>query len=444
MDQHTRTRDLVSAFFGRFHFDVQGPSVRTVVDVLRADMVRGLEEEAQLPPRMGSALAMIPTWVAPPRVSPCNRRVIVIDAGGTNFRSCLVRFGDSGTPHIENLEKRPMPGTTREYSRTEFFGEIADNLARLKGAADCIGFCFSYPIRIRPDGDGEVIQFAKEIKAAEVIGTCVGAGLTEALSARNWPELRSLKMLNDATSALLAGFFAAPEGCSFSSYVGFILGTGMNSAYLEPDPIPKIPAHHTPQVVVCESGKSNKVPRSVFDELFTQTTAEPDIAHLEKMSSGTYLGPLASVVVRLAAQEGLFSHAVHAALSTVSFTLVDMDRFLFAPSVSTTTLGALLAPGTDTDREILFLLLDAVVARAARIAAGVIAASVLKSGAGYDPLRPVCVLAEGTTFQRTYRLRTRVTSHLQAFLTEERGVYFDIISLENAVTLGSALGGLSS
>ncbi|WPR06381.1 hexokinase, partial [Treponema pallidum subsp. pallidum] len=58
--------------------------------------------------------------------------------------------------------------------------------------------------------------------------------------------------------------------------------------------------------------------------------------------------------------------------------------------------------------------------------------------------RPVCVLAEGTTFQRTYRLRTRVTSHLQAFLTEERGVYFDIISLENAVTLGSALGGLSS
>lgn len=68
MDQHTRTRDLVSAFFGRFHFDVQGPSVRTVVDVLRADMVRGLEEEAQLPPRMGSALAMIPTWVAPP---PC-------------------------------------------------------------------------------------------------------------------------------------------------------------------------------------------------------------------------------------------------------------------------------------------------------------------------------------------------------------------------------------
>ncbi|WPR01222.1 hexokinase, partial [Treponema pallidum] len=129
---------------------------------------------------------------------------------------------------------------------------------------------------------------------------------------------------------------------------------------------------------------------------------------------------------------------------TVSFTLVDMDRFLFAPSVSTTTLGALLAPGTDTDREILFLLLDAVVARAARIAAGVIAASVLKSGAGYDPLRPVCVLAEGTTFQRTYRLRTRVTSHLQAFLTEERGVYFDIISLENAVTLGSALGGLSS
>ncbi|MGP1576884.1 MAG: hexokinase [Treponema sp.] len=436
----------VAAFLGRNNFDIRGPAVNTVIDTLLYEMEAGLKADPVLPPNAGPALDMIPSWLMPPAQPPKNTSVIVIDAGGTNFRAGLVTFDNDGLPSVSHLERKPMPATEREYTKAEFFDTIASYLDHVKDAADAIGFCFSYAMKITPQGDGQVLQFAKEIKAPQVVGSLVGESLAAALAARGWKKLKKIVLLNDTVAALLAGASTAVKGKQYSSYVGFILGTGMNAAYLEYNPIPKL-AGDNPlpvQIVVCESGKSNKVPRSRFDTLFEKKTNAPENYWFEKMCSGAYLGSLASIAIREAAADSLFSEAYNARFAQMpDITLIDIDRFLTTPYNEETVLGSLLAGGTDADREILYRILDAIIARTARLAAANIAAAVIKTGKGTNPALPVCVLAEGTTFLKTRRLKDRVIGFLNTALLEERGIYYDIISIDHAVTFGTAIAGLS-
>jgi hexokinase len=409
------------------------------------DMEEGLIRDPSNPPAQGPSLDMIPTWVVPPESSPKNKSVVVIDAGGTNFRSCLVTFDANGTPTISDMQKTAMPATDREYSKKEFFETIASYLDHLKNKATHIGFCFSYAMTITPEGDGKVIMFSKEIKAKEVIGSLVGASLSDALVARGWNRPEKIILLNDTTAALLAGASAATGGKEYDSYVGFILGTGMNAAYIESGKIAKIGNAKAPssQIVVCESGKCNKIPRSTFDETFDKTTNSPGLYGYEKMCSGAYLGPVGRLALIKAAEEGLFSAPVAAELAKLSgLELVEMSQFFDGPYRADTKLGAIASRGTDADRETMYRILDAFVERSARLAAANIAASIIKSGKGLSPARPVSVLCEGTTFLKTHNLRTRVVGYLNTVLTEERGIWYEIVTMDNAVTLGSAVAGL--
>ncbi len=441
-------RHSVAAFFGRHNFDAECPTVNTIIDTLLYDMEEGLKRAPSVPVGTGSALDMIPTWLMPPQQPPKNTSVIVIDAGGTNFRSCLVTFDENSVPSISRLERKPMPATDREYSKTEFFETIASYLDHLKNAADSIAFCFSYAMKITPAGDGEVLQFSKEIKAPEVIGSLVGQNLEAALMQRGWNKLKRIVLLNDTVAALFAGASTAVGGKKYDSYVGFILGTGMNAAYIEYRNIPKIVPNSAgtvalpAQIVVCESGKSNKQPRSDFDEAFTKKTDQPQMFWFEKMCSGAYLGSVASVMIRAAATDNLFSSGVKKAFTSIAdLPLIDINRFLQAPYSEHTSLGLLLVGGTEEDREFLYRILDALIMRTARLAAGNIAAAVIKTGKGKNPALPVCVLAEGTTFFKTHRLYDAVIAHLYRALTQERGIYFNVVSLEHAITFGTAIAG---
>lgn len=422
------------------------PDVNAVIRAMMYDMEEGLVRDPVNPPGQGPSLDMIPTWAVPPESAPKNRSVIVIDAGGTNFRSCLVSFDEKGTASISDMQKTAMPATDREYSKKEFFETIASFLDHLKNRATRIGFCFSYAMNITPEGDGKVIQFSKEIKAKEVIGSLVGASLSDALVARGWDRPEKIVLLNDTTAALLAGASAATNGKAYDSYVGFILGTGMNAAYIESAPISKVSSmKNVPatQIVVCESGKCNKIARSTFDEILDSGTNSPGLYGFEKMCSGAYLGPLGRLALVGASAEGLFSRPVSSELSKFEvLELKDMDTFFYAPYRQDTLLGAIAAKGSDADRETIYRILDAFVERSARLAAANIAAAVIKSGKGRNPARPVSVLCEGTTFLRTHNLRDRVTGYLNSVLTEERGIHYEIVTLDNAVTLGSAVAGL--
>ena len=84
----------------------------------------------------------------------------------------------------------------------------------------------------------------------------------------------------------------------------------------------------------------------------------------------------------------------------------DVSAFLRRPFDGSRPLGAAMA-GSERDRERAYLLLDALVSRAALLAAGVLAAAVLKSGRGALASRPVCVAVDGTTWREVPGLAGR-------------------------------------
>ncbi len=438
--------EKVSAFLGRHGMYVNAPDVLATAEGILFDMQLGLDAE----PGKGflqSQQEMIPTWANPPKESPKNESVIVIDAGGTNFRVSLVTFDEDGNPTISDFQKSSMPGIEREFSKKEFFDTIAANLDHVKGKSTKIGFCFSYAMKITPEGDGEVISFSKEIKAPEVIGSLVGASLSDALVARGWQRPEKIVLLNDTTAALLAGASTAKGGIQYSSYAGLILGTGMNTAYIEPNPIKKI-AHLgrkelNSQIVVAESGLYSKLPRSEFDVAFDKTTNTPGTYVMEKMCSGAYLGAVASLAVKQACEDGLFSQAASSALLAVgTFTLFDMDRFFYTPFNTETVLGGAIAKGSQEDRDILFAILDVFVDRCARLTASLVCATVLKTEAGTMPSLPVSILCDGTTFYKTHNLKSRIEGYLNSELLQKKHRYFEIVTVDNAITLGAAVAGV--
>lgn len=378
---------------------------------------------------------MIKTWLLPPEASPRNEKVIVIDAGGTNFRSCLVSFDAEGKVTISDFEKTRMPGVERELSKVEFFNQIADNIEHLKNKADKIGFCFSYPMEITKDGDGIPKMFSKEVKAAEVVGCPVGKTLVGVLENRGWNKIKRISLVNDTVSALLAGKASEKDGTAYSAYIGFILGTGMNCAYVQPktDGIDK-------QIVVCESGKCDKVSLSDFDKSLDSKTNIPGQFLLEKGCSGAYLGKLGFEMVTFGAKEGLFSEKTAENISKLDdITLIEMDSFMYAP-FKAGKISDLCA--TEEDRQTIYELFSCAVDRVARYATAILASNAIKTNEGKNPLKPIAILCNGTTFFKTHKLHGLIQGYMESFLTRQKGINFELVSADDDITIGTAVAGL--
>lgn len=423
-----------AAFLAKHDFNIHA-DINSMIDALLFDMNEGLAGRP-------AAEDMIRTYSNPPEESAAGKSVIVIDAGGTNFRSCLVTFDSVGKATIDFMEKTAMPGIDKELSRKDFFNKFAENLEHLKDKSPYIGFCFSYPMTITEDGDGVLIGFTKEIKAPEVVGCHIGKELAHALSEHGWKNIKKISLLNDTVAALLAGAACPDEGEKYSSYIGFILGTGMNAAYIQP----AVAAYKnlTKQIIVCESGKFDKVASSDFDKAYDAKSAKPGSAKMEKLCSGAYLGPVSWEIITSAAKEGLFTKKfADSLLKLEKLTLIEMDSFLHAPFGTASVLGAKAAESaTEEDYDRLYQLLDAVAERSARCAAAILAACVIQSGAGTNASRPVCILCDGTTFYKTHKIHDRVTGYLDDVLIKQRGLNYEIISRDNDITLGAAIAGL--
>ena len=409
----------------------------TTFDGLVADLLTDME--AGLAGR-ASSLAMIPTWLAPVERIPAGEPVLAIDAGGTNLRAALVSFGPGG-PTVEGFRAAAMPGIDAEVGRDAFFDALAGHVADLAARAGRIGFCFSYPVEILPDLDGRLLRFTKEIRAPEVRGTLVGAGLREALARAGVRGTRSVVLLNDTTATLLAGRSAVEDPRQYDGYVGYILGTGTNAAYLEPS-ILKAPGAGA-QIVVLESGGFAIRGRGDLDVAFDRTTIDPGSYPCEKMHSGAYLGGLALLVLKAAAREGLFCAAAAGRIARLdALAAKDVSAFLRRPFDASLPLGG--AAGAETrDIERAHLLLDALVGRAALLAAGVLAASVVKSGRGALSSLPVCLAVDGSTWTGVPNLAARATAILEARLAGERGRYVRIVTPERAPLLGAAVAALA-
>ena len=404
-----------------------------------------------------SSLAMLPTFIRTGGAVAHDTAVLVLDAGGTNFRSTLVRFDAEGKARFEAYTKHPMPGSRGSVGRKEFFDLIAEKAAPLCAHTDSIGFCFSYPTEMQSDRDGRLLHFSKEIKAPEVEGKFIGRGLREALRRAGIDRELRIVILNDTVATLLAAKTAAVHD-SFDSYLGFILGTGLNCAYVEENRrIGKLQGScEGRQIINMESGDFNGIPGGSIDEEFDAGTKSPGRYRLEKMVSGAYLGPLAEKLLTRAAEEGLFSREGAGLIEAAgALDTVAMDAFLHQPvSAKGNTPGPPRTAPHDKslasifrkerDRIIAFRLLDTLVERAGRLAALNISAAVLRSGGGTDPSRPAAVCVDGTTFYKTHRLRFYAQYHLKRELEDRRGRYFRLLHVENAPVIGAAVAGLTN
>jgi hexokinase len=394
-----------------------------------------------------SSLAMLPTYIETEQELPRNKPVVVIDAGGTNFRVATVCFRDQGEPEISGPNVFPMPGIKKEVSKDEFFGTMAGYAKDVIDQSDSVGFCFSYPIEISPNKDGRVLYFSKEIKAEEVVGKMIGEGLNAAITASIGADPKRMVLLNDTVATLLAGR-GTSSGRTYDSYIGFILGTGTNTAYVEQNRnITKANGLDSAkgQIVNIESGGFGKAPRGDVDEQFNAASANPGVNTFEKMISGAYLGPLCFMTLQTAAKEGLFSPDTAAKLLELKETTSkDISDFLSTPEGRDSPLASALVGASGSDAAIAYALTDALIERAAKLTAANLSSAAIKCGKGQNPCRPVCIVAEGTTFYHLKSLREKVEYYLKQYLVDQKHIYYEIIEVANATLIGAAIAGLTN
>ena len=165
----------------------------------------------------------------------------------------------------------------------------------------------------------------------------------------------------------------------------------------------------------------------------------------EKMISGAYLGPLCLWTVRAAAEEGLLSKDSAEKLKEIKeISTKDLNDFMSYPQGKGGPLSSALKTASEEDLATAYYLIDRLIERAAKLTAINLSSAAIKSGKGHNPCRPVCIVAEGTTFYQLKSLKQRVEYYLKDYLVNEKGIFYEIINVENATLIGAAIAGLTN
>lgn len=405
-----------------------------VLDDFLDEMVMGLTGEK-------SSLAMIPTFIDIDRPVPASKPVIALDAGGTNLRVATVVFDEDGKPEISYLTRHRMPGSDRELSKNEFFDMFVEFLLPFADQAHSVGFCFSYPAEISRERDGKLLSWTKEIQAPEVVGEFIGKNIFDRLQQKGH-RLR-FSLLNDTVATLLAGKSADLDQ-EFDRHVGFILGTGTNTAYVESNRnITKCLdlSLHGFQAVNTESGNFSKCPRGPVDIEFDQKTENPGQYLFEKMISGAYLGGLCLLVLKKAVEADLFSRGgAHWIDWRDDLLTYEVDAILRDPKQFIQR-----GEGDVSAEDIALIqqLCTAICERAALCAAINVSASIIKSTGWESPSPPVCVNIDGSVYHKIKGFSQMVEGYLEKIL-EPKKVSYKLIRVDDSPLIGAAVAGLMS
>jgi hexokinase len=433
------TRNKVEAFLKKYGMLSAGVDLKEGVSLFLDEMERGLSGE--------SSIAMIPTFIETANPVITDKKVVVIDAGGTNLRTGLVSFDKNYKPVIENFKKYPMPGTRGAVSKDEFFSTLAGYIIDLVPQGEKIGFCFSYPTEMYPNKDGRLIKFSKEVDCPEVHGEMIGENLLASLKKMGFTDKRDVVILNDTVATLLTGMISFPQQV-FSGFIGYIFGTGINGCYSESNrnilKLRGLEASHT-QIINTECGSFGKPPQGLIDKELDAKTSDPGHYRLEKMVSGGYFGLVVTRTLEKALTEDLFSKEAQTLLGDLGrLSTKDVDDYLHNPHNKSNVLVKALKNQELSDREALFYLINDLLDRAAKLASCALAGIVLKSGKGTSPLEPLCLTVDGTTFYCSYEFKTRVEQYLREILQGENQRYYEIVRVEDAPLLGAAIAALTN
>ncbi|MBR2939928.1 MAG: hexokinase [Kiritimatiellae bacterium] len=404
-----------------------------MISTFLSEMEKGLKGEA-------SSLMMIPTYVGVNGKIPTGSSAMVLDAGGTNFRGAIVSI----PPAIREKQNQPMPGTKGEVGVDEFYNAFAGEVKRLEGKASVkkVGWCFSYPAEATPELDAKLVRWTKNIEAPGIVGQYVGKELLK----RTGGE--SIAIVNDTVATLLAA--KAVEGDkTYSSYLGFILGTGTNTAYVEKNAnivkLPGLDAAGT-MIINAESGGFSKLARSTFDEAADQKTGNPGFNFLEKMIAGAFLGGVGLEIYKAAAKAGMFSAKAAQVIGGLgSLETMDFDNFCasFRKEGRVNPLDEIFADADDA--KMARRLGIPVFERAAVLTAIHLAAFCIKSGEGADASAPIAINADGSTYYKTRAIpfAETVKKELDDMLVKRRNIHYCITpQVEDAPMVGAAIAAM--
>ena len=392
------------------------------------DMLRGLRGEK-------SSLPMIATYLSNDGSVPEGACAAVIDAGGTNFRSALVRFTGGGY-RVEELGRWKMPGIEAPCTWEDFIAFTADHIQYLMDKTDVIGFCFSYNAEITPDMDGRVKRIDKEVVISGCEDRLVAASLKEELCRRGI-EGKKIVILNDTAAALLGGAVTLDKS-AYSGFIGQISGTGTNTCTSVPrEMIEKLGLKGRRGMLVnLESGSYDGIESGDFDLLLDRESNNPGEKDFEKKTAGVYLGELCRLMLLSAGEEGY--------ISSGSLEKVRALGHIDSSVIDAWSAGERLEETADcpADADFVRELSLAMFLRSARCMCVNLLAIALLIGAGKEENKPVCICAEGSLVQRSHYYRPELERLLETEGREKLGLHFKLIVGSETTLPGSAAAAL--
>lgn len=384
---------------------------------------------------MPSSVLMLPTYLSAAGTLPHGVSAAVIDAGGTNARVAKVTFTAQG-PQVEHLERFPIPGLRHRVSGEDFLASFAQHLLPFIRECAAIGFCFSFPARITPERDGQVLYFDKEIQVDHPPDFLLVRTLTDLLRRQGVPNLRGV-VLNDTVAALLGGA-AQSDPRQYDGYLGLVYGTGINTCYAETaDSLSGLSPSWGPSMLInTESGGFSRVPSGDFDLRTDVASRDPGRHLYEKMVAGAYLGEVIRHTLAGAAQEGLLPQGFSL---LEKLTTQEADAFAVAP-MGDNPLARLCQ--TEDHRRFVYDVVDQLTLRAARLVCANLAALLIRSGLGKSRAHPACIVAEGSTLYESKLLLPYLQQTMAEYVGGRLGLSYTFLRPENANLTGAAAAAL--
>lgn len=385
-----------------------------------------------------SSLKMLPLYLTADGQPYDGDTAIAVDIGGTKLRTAWTRFNNGGF-EICDMRVSQVPGASGEITKEAFFSEIALKLKLIIDKSTRIGVCFSHAVEMMPDGDGRLLSFSKEIKVSGSEGMFITKELSQKLMEYGHRDTKSYVLLNDSAAVLMSGA-AQRAAREYDSFIGFVLGTGMNISYIEKTEEIKKPLgdyQKSAIIINTESGDFSRAAMGALDIELNAMTAFPQAQLLEKMTAGRYLGQLILLTLKKAAADGLLSTAAGAAVVLLGdLSLAETNTYL--REIHGRNLLSEMCRD-ENDRRVFAAVINRLYERSAKLSAAAVAAVIEKTGTGRSPDRPVCVVAEGSTFHKLYTFKEKFEHILQSQYLKKQKRCCSVISVENAAIIGASM-----
>lgn len=273
-------------------FKLATEELKNIANCLQFKIEEGLKKD-------GMEISDLPTHINP-RQDIEDKKVLVLDWGGTNFRAAIVEIKNGKATIIDSARKPLSAKETAGFTQNDLHREMADTICRLNKLdhqVTQIGYCFSYPAASRLNGDAILLRWTKGIDIPEMIGKPVGESLMKFLN--DHKDIKStfsdIKVINDTVACLFAGLLSETV---YDSYIGLIVGTGTNMATLmHLNKIEKLNNKGDGLIPVnLESGNFTPPYLTVVDGLVDAMSNNKGSQRFEKAISGGYLGEIFKTV----------------------------------------------------------------------------------------------------------------------------------------------------